>query len=160
MDVAELFKGLRIPPDLVVEFFVVFARFEFALKEAGYVSGARGYSEPDWRRFGREVAAAFQPPTAEESAAFDVPTTQPPLRQVFRDNRLTWEPMPLRGPPVVRALEAAKRVRNNLFHGGKHTPHSPEGRDAALVSAALTLLNACLQRHERVREAFDQPQSN
>lgn len=147
-----------MPADLVVEFFVVFARFEFALKEAGYVSGARGYAEPTWHTFERDIAAAFQPPTTEEGAAVHVLTTQPPLRQVFRDNRLTWEPMPLRGPPVVRALTAARQVRNNLFHGGKHTPHSADGRDAALVSAALAILNACLRRHEGVRSAFEQPQ--
>lgn len=160
MDAAQLFAGLRIPADLVVEFFVVFARFEFALKDAGYVFSDHGRASPDWHSFQDDVAEVFMDPSPVETAAFRALTDEPPLRQMLREGRLNWEPTPLHGPPVVRALAAARQVRHNLFHGGKHTPHSPEGRDAALVSAALTVLNACLQRHQRVREAFDQPQTN
>lgn len=160
MDTAQLFAGLRIPTDLVVEFFVVFARFEFALKDAGYVFSDHGRAFPNWHAFQEDVAAAFGELSPAEAAALRVLTDEPPLRQMLRKGRLSWEPTLLDGPPIVQALAAARQVRNNLFHGGKHTPHSPEGRDAALVSAALTVLNACLQRQERVREAFDQPQSN
>lgn len=160
MDAEQLFEGLRIPADVVVEFFVVFARFEFALKDAGFVFSDHGRASPDWHAFQDEVAEVFVDPSPAETTAFHALTDEPPWRQMLRNGRISWEPTRLDGPPVVQALAAARQVRHNLFHGGKHTPHSPEGRDAALVSAAITVLNACLQRHQRVREAFDQPQSN
>jgi hypothetical protein len=50
MDVGELFAGLEIDKDLVVAFFVVFARFEFALKESGYVVDQQGHTRKPWRR--------------------------------------------------------------------------------------------------------------
>ena len=139
---------------------MVFARFEFALKDAGYVFSDHGRASPDWHAFQKDVAAAFGEPSPAEAVALHALTHEPPLRQMLRKGRLSWEPTPLDGPPIVQAPAAARQVRNNLFHGGKHTPHSPEGRDAALVSASLTVLNACLQRHKCVREAFDQLQSN
>ena len=49
------FAGLRIPKELVCEFFAVFSRFEFALKEAGFVQGENRVSA-DWDCFAKEAA--------------------------------------------------------------------------------------------------------
>lgn len=158
MNAAQLFAGLRIPPGLAIEFFVVFARFEFALKDAGYVFDNRGYAAPRWSVFEGEMGESFARLAPEESARFRVLIDDPPMRQVLRGSTLTWEPLQLRGTVARRTLTAARQVRNNLFHGGKHSPHSPDGRDAALVAAALDALHTCLRLHERVRAAFEQVQ--
>jgi hypothetical protein len=57
---------------------------------------------------------------------------------------------------VAKFFDAICRVRNNLFHGGKHTPHSPEGRDEKLVWCALTVLVAYLEQDDEMRDNFEQ----
>ena len=55
----------------------------------------------------------------------------------------------------AQAIEAAKRVRNNIFHGGKHTPHSPPERDAKLVQAARAVLEVCLLADAELKSEFE-----
>jgi len=69
--------------------------------------------------------------------------SKPPEVQMYRDGKAVFVATPLRGDnDGQRALEALKRVRNNLFHGGKHTNHSPEERDRRLLGHALVVLEA------------------
>lgn len=155
---ADLFDGLDIPPELIVEFFLVFSRFEFALKDIGYSRPNRyGVATPDWDRFRDEAIQWFRELAAgsAELDAIDELLAEPPRVQV---GPRAWETRPLRSPARVgQALESAQRVRNNLFHGGKHTPHSPKGRDEILVRSALTVLDCCLASHQALRESFEQP---
>ncbi|WP_133817688.1 hypothetical protein [Tahibacter aquaticus] len=155
---ADLFDGLDIPPELIVEFFLVFSRFEFALKDIGYCRQNRhGIAGPNWEGFRDESTQWFREPAAgsAESHAIDELLAEPPRVQT---GPKAWEPRPLRaGSRIAQALEGAQRVRNNLFHGGKHTPHSPKGRDEILVRSALTVLDCCLASHQALRESFEQP---
>lgn len=149
------FDGLRIPQDLVCEFFAVFSRFEFALKETGFLIPGRERAEPDWLRFGH-VAAEWlnvEPGSALESAIAYL-TDEPPQVQTRERG---WQPRALNGNTRTgKALDAVCRVRNNLFHGGKHTPHSPDGRDERLVRCGLTVLMACLEQDDDLRATFEQ----
>lgn len=146
------FQSLQIPRDLACEFFAVFSRFEFALKEAGYVYVYRGRAAPDWNLFSA-VAVLQAPAESDLARAIDFLNQEPPQVQVSAHG---WDPTPLRGAtPVATALDAAQRVRHNLFHGGKHTPHSPPGRDEALVRAALAVLLACVSQNPSVRAAYE-----
>lgn len=80
----------------------------------------------------------------------------PPQVQKLTDGGLEFQPVDLTGDTRgAMALEAAKRVRNNLFHGGKHTGHSPEGRDSRLVRSALTVLHHCLTEDPDLAAAYD-----
>ncbi len=56
MIVRSPFEGLRIPRELVCEFFAVFSRLEFTLKEEGFVQRGRERAYPDWNRFAKEAA--------------------------------------------------------------------------------------------------------
>lgn len=141
-----------MPSDLACEFFAVFSRFEFALKESGYVHVNRfKRATPDWDDFA--ATAVLQIPAGSELArAVDFLNREPPqVQQSAHD----WAPIPLRGAaPVATALDAAQRIRHNLFHGGKYTPHSPAGRDEALVRAALAILLACVAQNPKVGAAY------
>jgi hypothetical protein len=78
----------------------------------------------------------------------------PPKIQMFKNNNAVFQNEPLEGAnDGERAIEAAKRVRNNLFHGGKHI-HSKPGRDEKLVRCSLTILQACLNLHEGLGRKF------
>lgn len=146
------FGSLQMPPPLACEFFAVFSRFEFALKESGHVYvNRRGRAAPDWDGFA--AVATLQAPAGSVLAqALDFLNQEPPQVQTSAHG---WDPLPLRGAtPVATALDAAQRVRHNLFHGGKHIPHSPPGRDEALVRAALAVLLACVAQNPGVGAAY------
>lgn len=53
-----------------------------------------------------------------------------------------------------RGLSRPKRVRNNLFHGGKHFGPTAAARDADLVAAAIAVLSACLVHSPAVLKAY------
>lgn len=147
-----LFDSLQMPPALACEFFAVFSRFEFALKESGHVYVNRyDRAAPDWDGFA--AVATLQASTGTELAlAIDFLNREPPQVQISAHG---WTPVPLRGTaPVATALDAAQRVRHNLFHGGKHTPHSPSGRDEALVRASLVVLLACVDQNPDIKAAY------
>lgn len=148
------FHSLQIPQALACEFFAVFARFEYAMKESGHLYVNRfGRAVPDWNGFADAASNLLQvAPGSELSQAIDFLNQEPPQVQMAAH---LWEAIPLRGAtPTSTALDAAQRVRNNLFHGGKHTPHSAPGRDEALVRASLTLLLAFVSKHTALGEAY------
>lgn len=155
MAIRSPFEGLRIPKDLVCEFFATFARFEFAMKEAKFVQKGKDYASPDWDRLAQEMGEQLKVEAGSEVAAAveylnaKTPQVQTPV--------LKWEARPLGGnTPVARAIHAAQRVRNNLFHGGKFTPHSPEGHDERLVQCSQLLITTCLEQNGGLRALFEQ----
>jgi hypothetical protein len=110
----------------VCDFFAVFARLEFVLKDMKLVEIGRAHASADWDRFSKDVATWLK---VEERSDLDAAITylndDPPQTQT---RELRWEQKPLGGhAPVEKALQAVRRVRNNLFHGGKHTPHYQKG---------------------------------
>lgn len=151
--------GLQMPAQLACDFFAVFSRFEFALKDSGYYYvNRRGRAAADWDRYFSHANATVRDDADPELfEAVQYLTAEPPQVQVAPDQ---WDQnVLLRGGPgsIGTALDAAGRVRNNLFHGGKHTPHSPPGRDEKLVRSALCLLRACLKQDRQLAAAYEQP---
>ena len=150
------FEGLQMPRELACEFFAVFSRFEFALKKEGYVYVNRfGRAAPDWNRFAESAASALDVEIGSDfEAAINYLTSESPQVQVSAQG---WSPAPLRGSTrASQAFDAVQRVRNNLFHGGKHTPHSPPGRDEKLVRLSLVVLQACLAQDDNLRATYEQ----
>ena len=153
------FDGLQMPARLACDFFAVFSRFEFALKDSGYYYvNRRGRAAADWDRyFSLANATVLDDADSELFESVQYLMAEPPQVQVAPDQ---WDQnVPLRGGPgsIGTALDAACRVRNNLFHGGKHTPHSPPGRDEKLVRSSLCLLRACLKQDRQLAAAYEQP---
>src|SRR6266542_1145125 len=112
------FEGLQMPRELACEFFAVFSRFEFALKEEGYVYVNRfGRATPDWNRFAESAASVLDVEIGSDlEAAINYLTSELPQVQVSAQG---WSPVPLRGSTrASQAIDAVQRVRNNLFHGG------------------------------------------
>ena len=155
MVTSSLFASLQMPQPLACEFFAVFSRFEFALKECGHFYVHRGHASPDWRTFATTIAETLHvTPESDLYEAINFLNTEPPQVQVSARD---WRPVALFGTtPIATAIDAAQRVRHNLFHGGKHSPHSPPGRDERLVRAALTVLMACLAHDAALSAAYAQ----
>lgn len=146
------FGYIAVDRELVCEFFAVFSRFEFALKECGYLVEGQDYAMPAWRRFAKECTMELAPdnPTHVSVAYLAVypPEVQTP--------RLKWERKAFWGKTSTEhAIESLTRVRNNLFHGGKSRPQSPEGRDQMLVEHSLKLLWELLAQNPAIRDQYE-----
>ena len=149
-------EDLDMPVELACEFFGHVARFEYTLKEAGFIQRNRPGVWPDWRGFAAEISAQLKVRAGSDlEQAIDFLCASPPAIQTGSVN---WRQKHLAGDmPIAQALDAAYRVRNNLFHGGKHTGHSPAGRDEQLVRHALCLIRECVVQHGVLRTLWERP---
>lgn len=113
----------EVTPDLsslAFDFFFSFSRFEFALKENGYLKSHKAgvSAEPGWDKFTKRMHAKYSP----SPEAIALLAAKPEQQIVGAHNDLQWKAVDLTNchselDKVVRLL---KTVRNNLFHGGKH----------------------------------------
>lgn len=79
----------------------------------------------------------------------------PPKKQIIADGVLTWSvSAPDTDLRSDRVLIYVRRVRNNLFHGGKFNGRwfEPE-RSELLLRHSLTILRTCLDASADVRQA-------
>lgn len=160
-------ENLRISRDLLLEFFLVFARFEYALKNSAFVQPGRSRrnetapsAEPNWRAFASSIAGLFtkgHTPDLEQACEYIL--INPPMRQVLINGDVAWDTT---GPNLSlseteRLLFLVRRVRNNLFHGGKFSNEAFEDSDRQrrLLNGSLLVLNECLRVSPRVKSAFD-----
>lgn len=144
---------MRMPPELACEFFATFARLEFALKEGGFRRDARGLAAPAWQRFAKSLEGkiALDEGSALAEAVSYLTADTPKVQMANGD----WEPRALEGAsPIAQAIDAAGRVRNNLFHGGKFGLDSPDGRDEKLVRSAMIVLKAIVEHNSEVHALF------
>lgn len=140
---------------LIFEFFMVFSRFEFALKRSGYFRGDSSRAVPDWDKF----CIAFQDRyyttiTPEFQQACEYYTTYPPKKQVVQDNQVVWKEN-VQGNNesefawIIRSIRA---VRNNLFHGGKF-PYD-QVRDNTLLFQGLVILHEIMSYDKNLERKF------
>ena len=145
--------GIELPQSsaAAARLFATFSRFEFALKECGYVRADRyGGAQLDWNRFAAiEGLAALMQRLHDEGSVAEL-LKHPPRQQRAAGTHWEWAD----APPITDAkafLEAIKRVRNNLFHGGKA---GADPRDDQLCKDAVACLVALLDLNPDVRLAF------
>jgi hypothetical protein len=157
-----LWEKLKITePDLVTDLFIVFSRFEYALKRSGYLRQNIHDAEPDWDTFGtkNENKQRFDSDAnAEFKQAVEYLVKHPPQKQIrtSRDS-FKYEAKPLGGQSGLHeTVLAIRRVRNNLFHGGKfpNGPFEDSARDVDLLRHSLTVLEHILELDDRVQRFF------
>jgi len=141
---------------LAAEFFRVFAREEYALKASGFNRGD-GPAEPDWTTFATAVEAfVSRPPNAEVQQAIEFILTEPPKKQFISDGFIEWKQVaPSTNSKADKLFQYIRRIRNNLFHGGKFNGHwfEPE-RSERLMRTGLVVLKAVVEQEPRVNEAY------
>jgi hypothetical protein len=155
MTVSSPFDRLNLDARLACEFLAVFARYEFALKATGFAKGKDATAA--WDSYARAIDAAFtQLKSAELTAAIDYLISQPPKKQVLVKGKLRWADAPPDAnlPRAEQVILMVRRVRNNLFHGGKFLPVAGGDRDQVLVNHALVVLHACLPLNANVAAAY------
>lgn len=141
---------------LAVEMFRTFARFEYALKATGFHCG-EGAAEPNWRAFAQSIPRLFDHPGDPDlRVAISYILEHPPKKQVVAGGTLTWSvSVPNTDLQSDLVLLYVRRVRNNLFHGGKFNGRwfEPQ-RSELLLRHSLTILRACIAVSSEVNEAF------
>lgn len=141
---------------LAGDLFQVFSRTEYALKASGFNNGD-GPAEPNWRAFALTVEAVIaNPPSPELKEAIEFFFYAPPKKQVIVGGVIGWE---VSEPPTDSRADMlllyVRRVRNNLFHGGKFNRHwfEPE-RSEPLLRHSVTILQACVEAVPVVQAAY------
>jgi hypothetical protein len=140
-----------------IVFFLFFARFEYALKRAGFTS-KREEAMADWKKYARSVASLLTENNEERfKEAVALLQSEPPKKQFVLGGRLSWRADHDTGSfDLARIFVLVCRVRNNLFHGGKF-PEGPEAdisRDQKLLDAGIVIMQGCLDFDERLRHSF------
>jgi hypothetical protein len=134
----------RIDRELVLSFFENFARAEYALKRCGYVQEVSGKVAAAWDDFANFVEPRFNPTATESlSAAVNYFYENPPLKQILSDGTLAWSaPETKVGRTLRQLLVFVRRVRNNLFHGGKFPGvlHDDPARNNLLLQHGLAIV--------------------
>jgi hypothetical protein len=151
MPIIELF---HIPYELTVEFLGTFARFEYALKRAGYIQGDERRVNADWDRLGRELAALDATALLPVIACCKYLQSHPPMKQVLEQRLLVWKVRLPAGSQIEDVLLSIRTVRNNVFHGGKF-PDGPVAeplRDERLIRDCLAAIDALLSLEQTPRE--------
>jgi len=143
--------------ELAFTFFKLFAQYEYALKAMQYTRvGAGGQAEPDWDRFSKEVGnQVLESPSEDLASALEYLFDQPPKKQVLNNGVLSWQVVPNteRSPQIL--FSHIRRVRNNLYHGGKFNGHwfDPD-RSEELISKALLVLQPLEVINNDIAEAI------
>ena len=145
--------------DLASELFRVFAQCEYCLKATGYCyAGPGNAATPDWTRFARELPSLSNGADADVATAVAYMLERPPKKQVYVDGALQWrDVVPEAENENDRILLYVRRVRNNLFHGGKFNGRffEPE-RSRDLLQHSVTILFACIFKSQPMLEAYEQ----
>ncbi len=154
-----------IDEKLLLDFFLTFSRFEFALKNSGFYVKRRDTSlpyeaRPDWDSFAQRLKDEFHtdaPPRLR--AACDHLLYNPPWREVVGGDTFGWDTTAEDESlsEIERLLRYVRRVRNNLFHGGKFStlPELETVRNVALLEDSLVILRECLRLIDEVRRAYE-----
>ncbi|NWG38878.1 MAG: hypothetical protein HXY27_02775 [Hydrogenophilaceae bacterium] len=101
-------------------------------------------------------ALIAKPPSKDLKEAIDFILGAPPKKQMIRNGVIKWEESkPTTDSKADELLIYVRRVRNNLFHGGKFNGHwfSPE-RSEALLRSSLTILFSCVEAVPNVSAAY------
>lgn len=142
--------------ETAAKFIATFLRFEFALKESGF-GPENADALVEWRRVADELGQDFFDYIRTSGKAATL-VNAPPKKQVTRSHQLEWVDQ---NPPrnVTELLSAVRRVRNNLFHGGKSgDPEYDAGnpsRSRTLISEAQWVVEQSILRMDNVKVHFE-----
>lgn len=127
---------------LISKFFIIFSRFEYALKSANYIKGIN----PNWDSFASSINGNFDKERSEElKEAVEYIVNNPPKIQDITEGKLIWKDrvFPKNAPLTLRLSLSIRDIRNNLFHGGKFQgTFQPEiSRNYILLEKSIIILN-------------------
>ena len=114
----------------------------------------------DWGRFGKQIDEKFRGNPNEKIAdAIEYLLKHPPRKQILSEKVVEFQDCPPTENfrQAVQVLLMVRRVRNNLFHGGKYLPdgETEAGRNKRLVACSMQVLEYCLDMDPQVRVSYE-----
>ncbi|MFB5746791.1 hypothetical protein ACE38U_18135 [Cedecea sp. S5-13] len=162
-EIVNIFSLSNLNKNLVCEFFAIFSRFEFAMKECGKYKAPKSQDpkkdrvEPNWDELINKLAPKLCLKTSGklESAVRDLVGSPPKVQTYDLSFKNTKPSRP--NDNYAEAISLTRRVRNNLFHGGKHSELSEaqKERDERLLRASIVVLTHCLINCQELRIDFE-----
>lgn len=164
------YEQTNIDRELLLNFFLTFSRFEYALKASNYFIRPHATTnntlrppdaKPDWVRFAVSLRDTFQKNKNDQLLeACEYIIESPPWKQVIVNNGVAWESpiRPERETDIEFILRMIRCIRNNLFHGGKFNNEAfeQEGRTKKLLECSLIILAEYLSLASDVKAAYDE----
>ena len=150
----------KIDPKVATEFFVMFARLEYALKAQEHIvkTAQKQDLTIDWRKLSQLIDGRFQKKVAtdeELKRAVEYFCDCPPQKQIWNGHNKDFElPAPQNVPQTERVLLCLRTLRNNLFHGGKDFKREDADRDQTLIAHGLAVITAVVDCNEDLRADF------
>ena len=142
---------------LSFDFFKLFSRLEYSLKAASFHTG-EGNANPNWTTFAQDIHLKFQALQNENlDGAKQYILANPPKKQVIEQGNITWsDSAPTQVNDTDLLLLYVRRVRNNLFHGGKFNGNwfAPQ-RSEELLNSSIIVLRHALEMNANVKQAFE-----
>ncbi len=142
--------------ELIFSFFVIFSRFEYALKCAGFVRDVGRGAEVDWEAYEKSITGKF----SAIKNSFKGLTNDPPRKQILGKTGLEWGIIKKNETKSYESylLLLVKAVRNNLFHGGKYpfVNIDEPSRNIELLKGSIEVINSCLRVSPNVKTLFEQ----
>jgi hypothetical protein len=154
-------KNIIVSKDLLLNFFICFAKFEFALKISGFAKGDQSQVRPDWDGYAKSIKDIFD----EKKSSILVEAVNyfrlnPPWKQVIINGSVAWNSTASNNnkSEIEKTLILIRRVRNNLFHGGKFSNEAFEDteRTTHLLEKSLIILEECLNLSPNVMQHFNE----
>lgn len=158
---------IEIDSNILLDFFLTFARFELSLKNSGFFRRRKKIdlrdppdAHADWNLFAVSIQDSFRcdRTTALQDACGYLLLT-PPWREVVIDkNSIAWQcdPPPESLPEAGRVLLCIRRLRNNLFHGATLSPDQgyDKGTTESLLKASVVVLQECILLSPKMQEVY------
>ena len=142
---------------LSFDFFKLFSRLEYSLKAASFNTGD-GNANANWSKFAQSIDTQFLGNEDKElKKAYNYVLENPPKKQIIEKGLIKWLTIePTHKCQTDLVLLYVRRVRNNLFHGGKFNGNwfAPQ-RSEELLSSSITILENVREINDKVKQAFD-----
>ena len=141
------FFNIGVRPELICEFLAVFSRVEYSLKETIiYASGDSNVVNASWDTFANDIDEIFlSVDNLKLKQAIKYLLENPPKKQVLENGELLFKESEIDNnqKKTQQVLLMVRRVRNNLFHGGKYGVNND--RDEKLIEYSLKVLTECVK---------------
>lgn len=140
--------------------FVIFSRFEFALKAIGCTQEKSEEAKASWQKFGIENDNKFQQLLADEKnihlkTAASYLFGSPPQILKVDNKKLNFKPREkAKKENLEELLMIILVIRNNLFHGSKSLNIPEASRDEKLLLNSLSVLDECLNLNQDLKNKF------
>ncbi len=154
----------KVDRQLLLDFFLTFAKFEYALKNCGFYQrrNLNQYdARPDWDRFPGSLRDSFQIGRDDKlRQACQYILDEPPNKQVIVNNSVDWQ-TPERGnneSDINFILRMVRCIRNNLFHGAKHSTNVNKNKERTekLLKYSSVILKECLNLTPNLKGSFEE----